>query len=147
MTTQAMAARTGAILFALLVLPAPAPGGVAQAQKPDPWQPIRVLAGDWEGTAEGESGSGTVKRWYAFVLRARFLHERNLTTYPPQEKNKAGEVHEHWSFFSYDNGRRRLVLRQFHQEGFVNRCVMNAEASTSGKVIFDSEAFENFSNA
>ena len=57
----------------------------------------------------------TVRRRYAFVLGDRFLHETNVSTYPPQPANKAGEVHEHWSFFSYDRSRKALVLRQFHQ--------------------------------
>ena len=40
-------------------------------------------------------------------------------------------MHEHWSFFSYDRARKALVLRQFHQEGFVNQYVLDtAERST-----------------
>jgi hypothetical protein len=47
-------------------------------------------------------------RTYEFVLGSRFVHERNVSTYPPQEKNKSGEVHEHWSFLSYDRARQAL---------------------------------------
>jgi hypothetical protein len=119
---------------------------VAQDAKPDPWQPVRFLAGDWEGTATGESGNGTVRRSYAFVLADRYLHEKNISTYPPQEKNKTGEVHEHWSLISYDRARQALVMRQFHQEGFVNQYVLNKAESTPGRLIFDSERFENFDN-
>ncbi len=53
-------------------------------------------------TPEGEPGKGSVKRSYRFVLGEKFLHERNVSTYPPQPKNEKGEVHEHWSFFSHD---------------------------------------------
>jgi hypothetical protein len=106
------------------------------AQTPDPWAPIRFLAGQWKGTAEGEPGVGTVVRSYEFVLKDRYLHERNRSTY---EK----EVHDHWSFFSYDRGRKRLVLRQFHQEGFVNQYVFDPDASTSTKLVFVSESLEN----
>jgi hypothetical protein len=60
--------------------------------------------------------------------------------------NRRGEVHEHWSFFSYDRARKMLVLRQFHQEGFVNRYTLNQQLSKAGKLVFESEQFENFDN-
>lgn len=119
---------------------------IAQDAKPDPWAPVRFMAGEWEGTATGKPGEGTVKRKYEFVLKDRFLHERNISTYPPQEKNKKGEVHEHWSFISYDKARKTFVLRQFHVESFVNQYVYSAEKSTPTKLVFESESFENLSN-
>jgi len=118
----------------------------AQEAKPDPWAPVRVLTGTWDGTSEGESGTGTVRRTYEFILKDRYLHEKNVSTYPPQEANKPGEVHEHWGFFSYDRKRSNLVFRQFHQEGFVNQYVLNTGLSTPQKLVFDSEGFENFDN-
>lgn len=119
----------------------------APAAKPDPWGPIRFLEGEWTGVAEGQGGSGTVHRTYELVLGGRFLHEKNVSTYPPQEKNKKGEVHEHQSFFSFDRQRGVLVLRQFHQEGFVNQFVHAPAAGTPAKLVFESEKFENFDNA
>lgn len=134
-----------AVLTACLIL------GSTQARteepaKPDVWEPVRFLVGDWEGKAEGQGGTGTVRRSYAFVLQDRYLHEKNVSTYPPQEANKAGEVHEHWSFFSYDRSRKALVLRQFHQEGFVNQYVLSTSESGPGRLVFTSESFENFDN-
>ncbi len=123
--------------------------GVAQTPAvvdADPWAPVKIFAGAWKGTATGQSGEGTVVRQYEFVLNRRFLQEKNTTTYPPQEKNKKGEVHDHVSYLSYDKARKLLVLRQFHVEGFVNQFVLNKEASTATKLVFDSENFENFSN-
>jgi len=114
-----------------------------QAAPPeDPWSAVRFMVGEWTGESEGQPGKGTVKRTYRFVLGDRFLHEQNVSTYPPQPKNEKGEVHEHWSFFSHDRGRRTLVFRQFHQEGFVNQYVMAAESS-AGTVVFETEALEN----
>jgi len=109
----------------------------------DPWQSIRFLQGVWEGTSEGEPGTGTVERSYTFVLKDRFIHERNISTYPPQAANKSGEVHEHWSFFSYERKREALILRQFHQEGFVNEFVMTKSETTPRRLVFDSESLEN----
>lgn len=121
-----------------------APAG-AQAAKPDRFAAVRFLVGEWEGKAEGASGLGTVRRTYSFVLKDRYLYETNVSTYAPKEEGKAGEVHEHWSFFSYDRGRSSLVLRQFHQEGFVNQYVMlPAAEGAGGRLVFESEGIENF---
>jgi len=40
-----------------------------------------------------------------------------------------------------------IILRQIHQEGFVNQYVMNKSASGPKKLVFDSEHFENFDNS
>lgn len=134
------------MVLATALLLTPAPVRPAGTVSPDPWARVRFLVGEWSGTAEGEGGTGTVHREYSFVLKNRYLHERNVSTYPPQEANQAGEVHEHWSFISYDRSRKSLVLRQFHQEGFVNQYRLTESASSPEKLVFDSENFENFDN-
>lgn len=118
----------------------------AQIADPDPWAPVRALIGTWRGTVTGQAGQGTVVRQYQFILNQRFIHEKNTSTYPPQEKNRKGEIHEHLAFISYDKARKLLVLRQFHAEGFVNQFALNRDASTPAKLVFDSEVFENFNN-
>jgi len=113
----------------------------------DSWQPLRRFIGSWTGSAEGEAGNGSVSRQYAFVLGNRFIRETNTSVYPPQEKNKRGETHEHWAMFSVDKQRKTLVLRQFHAEGFVNTYRRTMPADGGGLLVFDSEVFENFSNS
>lgn len=115
----------------------------ADSAKPDPWAPVRFMIGRWEGTTQGEPGTGTVVRTYEFVLGNRFIQERNVSTYAPQEKNQKGEVHEHWSFLSHDRSRKVLVLRQFHTEGFVNQYSYPTTNAAATRVVFESEAFEN----
>jgi hypothetical protein len=56
-------------------------------------------------------------------------------------------VHEHFSFFSFDRSRDRIVFRQFHQESFVVTYVLDPTASTPSKLVFVSEAFENLDPA
>lgn len=140
--TRRKAALGRTILAAASILASTA-GVSGQQAKPDVWAPVRFLVGEWVGSAEGESGNGTVRRSYTFVIKDRYLHEKNVSTYPPQPANKNGEVHEHWSFFSYDRARKALVLRQFHQEGFVNQYLLDAAASGPSRLVFESERFEN----
>ena len=119
----------------------------AEPEKKDVFAPIRFLVGRWHGTSAGEPGAGSVAREYELALGDRFIRERNVTTYPAHEKNPRGEVHEHWAMFSFDRARERIVLRQFHQESFVNTYVLDPAASTPGKLVFVSEAFENLDPA
>ena len=134
---------TGAALLFLSAL-----AGTAQAADPDadPWSPLRRFVGEWSGSATGEAGDGTVTRKYVFVMNGRYVHETNTSRYPPQKQNKSGEVHEHWGIFSYDKGRKALVLRQFHVEGFVNTYRQAVTTAGTVSLVFESESFENFSN-
>ncbi len=131
-----------AILILTLSAASAVPARTQSTTADDPLTRLKVLAGEWRGEAQGESGQGTARRTYEFVLNGRYLYERNVTTYPPQEKNPKGEVHEHWTIFSYDRARKMLVMRQFHQEGFVNQYAMPA-AGKEDSFVVESEAFEN----
>lgn len=76
----------------------------APPEKPDPWAPIRFLAGEWEGTAEGQAGKGTVRRSYAFVLR-QFHPEGFVNQFVVQgEPSRAGTiVFDSESFENFSN--------------------------------------------
>lgn len=112
-------------------------------QQPDIWQPLRVLAGQWEGTAKGEPGDGTAEREYRFALRNKFLEVNNKSTYPAQTKNPKGEIHEDRGFMSYDKQRKKFVLRQFHGEGFVNQYVLTSLSPDGKTIVFETESIEN----
>ena len=130
-----------AILLAIAFLGAQA-GAQQGAPKPDRFAPLRFLAGTWRGDQAGQPGRGTAERTYRFILNDRFLQETNTSTYPPQEKNKTGEVHHHMSVISYDTARKLFVFRQFHTEGFVNTYVQQPTADDKA-IVFVSEAIEN----
>jgi hypothetical protein len=116
--------------------------GASQPSAASRLSAVQPLVGKWQGTSVGQPGTGTVTREYRAVLRDRFIEETNRSAYPPQEKNPKGEVHEHRSFFSFDNARTTVVFRQFHQEGFVNQYVLES-VTTPGVLVFVSEAIEN----
>jgi hypothetical protein len=128
----------------LFVLSAIAVSGQQGAVKSDPFAPVRFLVGTWRGEQSGQPGHGTSERTYSFVLNDRFLQVKNTSTYPPQEMNKTGEIHNDMGMIGYDKGRKKLVFRQFHVEGFVNTYVQE-ESSDPKKMVFVSEAIENIS--
>ena len=127
-------ASPAALAVAAAAAPALKPASTALAA-------LARLEGEWRGTGEGEPGTATVERSYRWVLGGRFLEVRNRSTYAPQAKNPKGEQHEDTGLVSYDKGRKKLVFRQFHGEGFVNQYVL--ESDTPDLFVFSSEAIEN----
>jgi len=118
---------------------------IASAQQPapaDPFEPVAFLVGRWEGTSEGQPGKGKVRREYERVLNGRFIRIRNRSEYPAQEKNPKGEVHEDEGYLSFDRARKKLILRQFHVEGFVNQYVQD-DGATPARLSFTTESIEN----
>lgn len=115
----------------------------AAGQDQDVWAPLRFFAGRWEGQGEGKGGVSKGIQDFEFVLDGKYLHIRNRTVFEPQEMNPKGEVHQDWGFISYDQIRKRFVLRQFHVEGFVNQYVMEDPSGDGKNLVFTSEAIEN----
>lgn len=111
--------------------------------KPDRFALLRAFEGRWRGQGSGQPGRSTVQRTYQFILRGRYLHVRNRSVYAPQAKNPKGENHEDWGIFSFDQNRKKLVLRQFHVEGFVNQYVLQHASGHGQELVFVSEAIEN----
>jgi len=131
--------RLGLILIFLvpaLLQPQPSPGG-------SPLDPLKFFVGHWQGTSQGKPGHGKGERDYQFVLGGRFLQVKNKTTYPPQEKNLKGEVHEDIGFYSHDDQRKKFVFRQFHVEGFVNEYVEQQIAPDDRTLVFVTDRIEN----
>lgn len=118
--------------------------GAQGKKRQDVFKPLRFLVGSWEGQGEGRPGVSTVEREYKFVLQDKFLEAKNKSVYEPQEDNPKGEIHEDWGLFSYDEGRQKLVFRQFHMEGFVNRYVLDSLSANGKILVFTTEAIENF---
>ncbi len=113
------------------------------AEKADPWKSLRPLIGKCEGDVNGEPGSGKAEREYKFIMNHRFIQVLNKSTYPPQEKNPKGETHEDVGFISYDKAAKKLMLRQFHIEGFVNQFALENISGDRRTIAFISTAIEN----
>jgi hypothetical protein len=119
-----------------------ASGRERQETPADQFGPIAFMVGRWEGASDGKPGKATVRREYTRVLNGRFIHVRNRSEYPVQDRNPKGEIHEDEGFFSFDRARKRIVLRQFHVEGFVNQYVQDDE-SAAQELVFTTESIEN----
>ena len=126
----------------VLVILATTAAAIAEGTS-DPFAPLRRLEGRWRGRGDGQPGRSSMERSYTFVLGQRFLQVRNTSVYPVQEKNPKGEVHEDLGMFSYDRTRKKLVLRQFHVEGFVNQYVLAQARPDGNELVFVTESIEN----
>lgn len=118
-------------LFILPIAAAIAAGAAAQR---DPWAPLRVFEGKWEGPASGKPGKGFASHEYRFEFNGRFLSQRNKSVYEPSSPGAKPEVHEEFGFFSYDRNLKKIVWRQFHIEGFVNEYTLDS-VSADGKLL------------
>ncbi|MBI1826108.1 MAG: FABP family protein, partial [Planctomycetes bacterium] len=112
----------------------------------DRFASIRFLEGNWEGTTDGQSGKGKVKRTYEQVIGDRFLHGRNTSVYDANEKHPKGENHEDRSIFSLDKNRKTIVMRKFHIEGFVNQYTLTSAPEDKKTIVFTTEAIENIAS-
>jgi hypothetical protein len=114
-----------------------------ETKKADLWQPFKFFLGYWEGTSTGQSGEGKVTRQCKRILSGKFIQAENQTIYPPTDQNPEGEIHQDWGIFSYDTGRKKFVLRQFHLEGFVNQYVLDSLSEDGKYISFVTEEIEN----
>jgi hypothetical protein len=133
----------GVLLFAMVAAGQQRSGKPQPSARPSPLQPVEFLVGHWQGATQGKPGHGKGERRYQLVLGGKFLRGTNKTVYPPQQKNPKGETHEDIAFFSYDRGKNRIVLRQFHVEGFVNEYAARQVAADGKTVVFETERIEN----
>jgi hypothetical protein len=136
----ARAASRAAIVLCLLALGACSVGVAtcrtepgsegAPAAQGDPWGPLRLLVGTWDGAISGQLGTGTGVREYELILDESFLLYRQASVRIPQEASPAGDFHRELCIFSYDTERETIVLREFFVEGVVSRSTCDIEGST-----------------
>lgn len=112
---------------------------VQAEEKSDVWQPLEFLEGTWEAQTENSS----VTQVYQFILNKKFLQMKTRAVFMPTEKNPKGETHEDMGIFSYDQSRKKFVLRGFYVEGFVNQYVLEDIPEDGKAFTFVTEQIEN----
>ena len=111
----------------------------------NPLEKFEGLIGKWEGTGAGFGNSKSViHSEFNWVLNQQFIEVKNHSEFPGSTENPAGETHDDWGMISFDQARKVVVFRQFHNEGFVNQYILNNDLSNENKLVFESESIENF---
>lgn len=59
------------------------------AQAPDPFGPVKFLAGEWVGEGSGEPGKGSGEFSFRFELEGKALVRRSWAAYPAQDGRPA----------------------------------------------------------
>ena len=116
---------------------------MAAGAQSDPWTALRFLEGKWQGASTGEPGKGVSTREYRFDLGGRFLSARNKSVWEPKTPGGKPEVHEDSGMYSYDKALKKIVLRQFHVEGFVNEYTLDSLSADGKSLVFTTVRIEN----
>ena len=118
---------------------APAVNAAAAQQA---WKKLQSLAGEWTGSAEGTPGKYKLQRSYELILKDQFVYTKSISQFEGKGGDD-GERHEDWGFYSYDNARGTVVLRQFLGEGYINQYVLEEISDDGTSLKFVTESVEN----
>jgi hypothetical protein len=92
-------------------------------------------------TCTNENGIGF--RTYHYDLGDHFIFVENQSTFPISEKKPMGEVHRDKGIFSYNRNTSKVVLREFHVEGFTNIYELEESESGNERFVFVTREIEN----
>lgn len=111
----------------------------------NPLDKFSHLIGKWEGNGEGFSATkSTIKSEFNWIMNGAFIEVKNHSKLEPTPQNSNGEGHVDYGIISFDKARKSFVFRQYHNEGFFNRYILNDSLSNQKSLIFESELIENF---
>ena len=118
---------------------------VSAYSQQNPLSQLEPLIGSWKGTGEGFSSTKSeISAAYSWLMNKQFIEVKHRSEFEPTEKKPEGEIHEDLGIISYNKGRKAIVFRQYHIEGFYNEYVLNDSLSIDGKLVFETEKIENF---
>jgi len=113
------------------------------AAQSDPWAPIRIFEGKWQGTVTGKPGTQFSRREYRFELDGKFLSQHDDSVYEAKSPDGRQRTRVDFGFFSYDKIAQKLVWRQFHSEGFVNEYTLESVSAEGRSFDFVTRYIEN----
>lgn len=120
-------------------------GVYLRAQEPtstDPLESLEFLIGEWEGNADGASGQSAVHLEFRRILSKRYINIEGHEVRPAGAGPQNLAIHDDLGILSFDTTRQRMVLRQFHSEGFVVQYTA-APTADKNRIVFLSEAIES----
>lgn len=109
------------------------------AEDVDGWTNLKYLEGIWQMKKPGVE----LTQEYSFLFKGKFLRMKTKSIFAPSEKKPKGEIHEDLGIFSYDKARKKLILRGFYSEGFVNQYLLTGISKDGKLLTFTSESLEN----
>ena len=133
---------TRSVLMIVIVFSMVAPLIADEPEGDDPWAPVRLLLGEWQGAGSGFGGESEVSHTFDFVIQDNFIRSTTLSKFHPKEDGAPAEVHEDRGFFSFDSDRGKIVFRQFLSEGFVNTYVLEDQEPGDRNLVLTSESTE-----
>ena len=116
---------------------------IGAAAQSDPWAPVRVFEGRWEGTVTGKPGKQFSSREYRFIQGGKFLSQQDNSVYEPKPGDTKRGTREDFGFFSYDANLKKIVWRQFHSESFVNEYTLDSVSADVKSLEFVTVRIEN----
>lgn len=109
-------------------------GAALAAQAPDPFAPVRFLAGEWVGEGAGDPGRGEGAFSFRFDLDGKVLVRRSHADYPAREGRPALRHEDLMTVFAEAGSLKALYL---DNEGHAIR--YRVEALAGGGAAFTSE--------
>jgi hypothetical protein len=130
------------VLFLILVLSLIINFSFAQS---NPFAKIDFVIGEWKGIGSGFGNNRSkIESSFLFVMNGKYIEVKNESHFEPTEEKPEGEHHIDHGFISFDNSRKKLIYRQFNNEGYINTYLLNESSSTENSLIFETENIENF---
>ncbi len=111
----------------------------------NPFEKINFILGEWSGTGSGFGNEkSTIQSSFQLVMDGKYIEVKNESKFDPTTNKPEGEHHIDKGFISFDKSRKVIVFRQFNNEGYINRYVLNESASGDSELVFETEEIENF---
>lgn len=111
----------------------------------NPFDKISFIIGDWTGSGSGFGNeTSNIESSFQFTMDGKYIEVKNESKFAPTDKNPKGEHHIDKGFISFDKSRNAIVFRQFNNEGYFNRYVLNDSISDENILVFETEYIENF---
>ncbi len=111
----------------------------------NPFKQLDFLIGNWQGTDSGFGNETPVIRSeFNRVMNNTFIELENNSKFKPTDNNHKGEHLTDWGMVSFDKSRKKIVFRQFINEGFVNQYILVDPLSNDTSLVFMTESIKNF---
>jgi len=106
---------------------------------------IDFILGNWSGTGSGFGNEKSkINSSFQLVMEGKYIEVINESQFEPTTEKPEGEHHIDKGFISFDKVWNVFVFRQFNNEGYINRYILNDSLSNNTTLVFETEEIENF---